>query len=455
MMGQFQIATNKNFSMGGYGRIGVNWSFTSGGLVGRQLNLLGMGSMGGRTEEQDYLEWVNTIHFYPKNRKAGDTTFVDFQLRIAVFSQSAQLFGNQNTVSPGGLVFALPEMFVYARGINGTNWDAWIGNRFYRGDDVYLADYFYFDDHSAQGAGVRYRNTTFAAQFIGSADTTTNLPPYFYLNIINGAPIVENRQRVVFVGEQEWPINDRHYLKFLAEYHVIPSGENQFNTLLDTLNFPSDYGFVAGVKHKWNLPTGLPGSFNHFAARIGTRIANGGDGGSTRTWLTYGAPDEDSDRYDGAYSFSVTNHLLLNWREDLTFNGYFIYRHSRGGADTLGTAESLLGTEVFNRKDDLAIGLRGTLKITPYFHFHNEIHFSLRKDGTQDPASMIKVAFQPTLVPTGNNDYWARPELRLVASLAVYNDFALNNQYSAYLQQAGAQRFGGFLGFRAEWWLWD
>ena len=41
---------------GSYGRIGVSWTNGQSGIDGRRLNLINMGSIGGRFEEQDYLE---------------------------------------------------------------------------------------------------------------------------------------------------------------------------------------------------------------------------------------------------------------------------------------------------------------------------------------------------------------------------------------------------------------
>jgi maltoporin len=41
---------------GSYGRVGAGWTGNATGVDGRRLNLNNMGSIGGRFEEQDYLE---------------------------------------------------------------------------------------------------------------------------------------------------------------------------------------------------------------------------------------------------------------------------------------------------------------------------------------------------------------------------------------------------------------
>ena len=68
----YQNVTNKKLSLGSYGRVGVDWSFAHGGSVGRRLNLNNMGSIGGRLEEQDYLELAPAIHFKPSSGYDSD-----------------------------------------------------------------------------------------------------------------------------------------------------------------------------------------------------------------------------------------------------------------------------------------------------------------------------------------------------------------------------------------------
>ena len=106
--------TNKAVSVGSYGRVGVDWSFDHGRTIGRRLNLNNMGSIGGRMEEQDYLEFAPSLQFKPKK---GDSTYINMQLRLSVFSNSLTSFGNSTTSSLGGLTIAIPELFVQARNI--------------------------------------------------------------------------------------------------------------------------------------------------------------------------------------------------------------------------------------------------------------------------------------------------------------------------------------------------
>ncbi|CDF79118.1 maltoporin [Formosa agariphila KMM 3901] len=451
----YEYSNNKNFALGSYGRVGVDWSFENGESIGRRLNLNNMGSIGGRLEEQDYVELVPNFMFRPK---AGDSTEIHVQVRLSIYSRSLTYIGNTSTSGTGGLTFQLPELYAEARNIRGKDLNIWIGSRVYRGPDVHIADHFYYNDHSGQGVGVEYKKSRLAAIFVSSVDTTSTLPPYFYLNIETGTPSAALRQRTVLVGEHDFKVNENSTISALAELHYIGDGNNGNETtenedIEDAVNFPSDRGFVIGGRYHNEFSRMKAGSFNDFTLRYGTGIANGGDGGMSKTWLTYGAPNE-SLTFKGAYSLALVNHTVLNVSDNYAFNGYVILTHSKGGADSNGLAPTYFGKEVYNRKTDFTIGSRNEFFISDYFHLLAELHYSQRKDGENPTASMTKLSVSPVLVPTGKRNIWARPHLRFVASVARYNDYAMESLYSPYLQFVGEKRWGYYLGFKAEWWIW-
>lgn len=450
----YDQVSNKNISFGSYGRVGVDWSFADDKTIGRRLNLNNMGSIGGRLEEQDYLELVPSFHFNPKK---GDPTVINAQIRMSVYSNSLTSFANSSTSSLGGLTFALPEMFVQARNIGGKDLNVWVGARFYRGADVQIADHFYFNDHSGQGFGVEYKKTRFASIFVSSTDTTATVPPYFYLNIKTGTPSTGLRQRNVLTLEQDVDFGNSGVVTFLGEYHRMPNGDDEveIDSIETVVNFPSDYGFVIGARHRKNFTKMKDGSFNDFSIRYGTRIANGGDGGLSKTWLTFGAPDLNSLSFKGAYSLAIVNHAVFNFSDKNTLNPYVVFTLSKGGAATNGLSETYFGREVYNKKVDFTIGARDEYYISDFFHLITELHYSQRKDGYNPYASVVKFSVAPVYVPTGESNTWARPHLRLVATVAKYNNYAKESLYSPYLQFAGAKSWGTYFGVKAEWWVWN
>ena len=445
---EYQLSTDKSLAVGSYGRIGVDWSFENNGSIGRRLNLNNMGSIGGRLEEQDYLELAPALNFKPF--KKGDSTQIYVQMRMAVYSTSLSLIGNSSTSNLGGLTLAMPEMFVEARDINGTGFNFWVGARLYRGPDVHIADHRYFNDHSGQGFGLEYKNTRFVGLFVSSTDTSSTVPPYFYLNIATGTPSVALRQRTVWSLEQDFHVNRSSIITLLAEYHRM--GDAGESDTASQYNYPSDKGWVGGIRYEYLLDRDK-GSYNRFSLRYGSGIANGGDGGLSQTWLTFGAPDTLSRNFNGAYSLSIVNDFLINFSSRYSLNAYLIFTQSKGAAPTNGEAKTYWGRTVFNRKQDFTVGLREIYTLTDRFRVIGEAHYSQRKDGENPNASMIKLSIAPAFIPTGERNYWARPEIRLIYSMALYNKYAQDTMYSPYLEFVGPKSWGYFLGIKAEWWI--
>jgi maltoporin len=445
---QVPVATNKHFSIGSYGRAGI----ARGEKIQypRSLNLNGMGSIGGRMEEADYFEIATALHFTPVSSNS-DTTSISVQSRLAFYTTQGQIIGNVTSKSFGGITAALPELYAEARNIMGTPWTVWVGARFFRGDDIHIADHFYFDDHSAQGFGVKHKNTQVSIMFPSSADTASSLPPYFYLNIVNGTPVLGLRNRSVYILEHVVPTRNGS-IKLMAEYQRLASA-----TLEDTVtayNYPTDYGYVVGAKYKGNINTQLPGSFFDFSIRYGSGIANGGDGGGSKTFLTYGGPNLETQNFRDAYSIAATSSALWNINNNYSLNAYWIFTKSHGASKSDHQAEDYAGRLLYNQKTDFAIGARGTWYIKNWFHLLHELNFASRTDGTNDAAQMVKMSIAPTIVPNGKRDVWSRPHFRLVYSVARYNDFAANNLYSPYLAQTGPKRWGHYFGVKTEWWIW-
>jgi maltoporin len=457
----YQPEGDNGFSIGSYGRVGVDWSFENGGSIGRRLNLNNMGSIGGRMEEQDYMELIPALIFKPF--KEGDPTKIIMQTRFSAYSRSLSLFGNSSTSSLGGLTFAIPEYFVEASNINGKDLSIWIGARLYRGDDVGPADHFYFNDHSGQGFGIQYENTRFAAIFVSSTDTTSDEPPYFFINIGSGTPSLALRQRSVYILDHTFDLSEKHHLNVLGEIHYMSKtnlpgdidipNRDENDSIKIVLDYPADYGYVIGAKLVSAIGPPELNGYNRLAIRYGMRLANGGDRGISKTWNTFGAPNLEKTNFKGAYSISLVDDFFMYLSDDNSLNAYLIFTQSKGAADSDGKARTYLGREVYNRKKDFTVGFRDVQYISDKFHLLGEFHFSQRKDGLDDTYSSTKFSIVPTFVPTGQKSYWARPHFRFVFSLAHYNDAAKKNLYSPYLQFVGERQWGYYFGVKAEWWL--
>ena len=73
LLAQSPVISNKNFSFGTYGRVGIGYGLGTEAAFPQSLNLNGMGSIGGRFEENDYLELASAFHFSPKTSETKTT----------------------------------------------------------------------------------------------------------------------------------------------------------------------------------------------------------------------------------------------------------------------------------------------------------------------------------------------------------------------------------------------
>ncbi|WP_367769905.1 carbohydrate porin [Flavobacterium sp. WC2421] len=438
------VITNSNFSMGTTGRIGVGLSPNGEGNQWRPLNLSGQGSLGGRMEQTDYIDILPAFHFTPK-LVGKESTNVTFQMRLGMYSNNGQFIGNTSTQTKNGLTFILPEAYVEATNIMGSKWSAWAGSRFRRYDDIHISDYFYFDDHSSQGFGVSHK-TTELTMLMPASSNTGSIYPYNYEVTVAGATNAAIRQRMVWIGEHSFKFKNDNTIKLLGEFHYASASSNEAS-----IKYASDNGFVAGIKYNSPFKTAMPGSFNQISARYGTGIANGGDNGNTFTWATYGAPDA-AGKYNGAYSFTMVEHFLLNISKKFSINGYGVFTRSKGGSSSTDKDTYFDGTQLYNQKTDLVVGMRNFYYVTDWFHILQELHYAVRKDGDNPEASMWKFSLAPTIVPLGQRDPWSRPHIRLVYTVARYNDFARDHNYSSFLL-VNQKRWGSYLGVKTEWWL--
>ncbi|WP_233262101.1 carbohydrate porin [Vitiosangium sp. GDMCC 1.1324] len=414
-----------------YGRVGLAWSPVNGKVIqGTSMNLMG-NSIGGRFEEGDYLEPTIRLHVLRAKPEEPDGTTVDFVLTPAMFARNGSFIGAFTNNAPTTLGIEIFQAYIEAGNVLIPKLTLWAGERFYRGTDVHIADYFYFNNLSGQGVGAKYGNLDVAVLL------QTSLLGSQYNWDSNGDGILDSRrQRSVLVGQYVLPVTEQFKLHFLGELHLLPAGINRDGSE----SLPSDFGWVAGVKTRVELTSLSEGSFNEFSVRYGSRAANGSRAGS-QTWNTFGLTDVNG-RYDGAAGLEVVEHFLYNVNNRLTLNGYGILHYDQGASDTAA-----------DKGWDYAFGVRSFVYIADQFHLINEATYQGRKDGDDPWGTAFKFTIAPTIVPTGVRSAWARPHLRLFYTLAVYDNDARDKQYSPYLQTFGPKNLGHYIGARAEWWF--
>lgn len=437
---------------GMYGRMGVDLSFNREGAIGRTLSLTGLGSIGGRLEEGDYIELVPTWRLKAPEED-GDLA-VDIHARLVMFSKRGQLLSFISSGLVDDLAVAVGGFYVQAENLWRPGVNVWVGARYYRGPDIHIADYYYFNDLYGQGVGVEIDDTQASILFVAPVDTA-GVPPYVFNNVIQGGVEVPvRRQRMIFSAQHKLRFGrEGQFLHALGQFHHLPEASQSGP---DTTVFPTDWGYVVGLRHHTPLPALGETAYNDLAVRYGGRIANGSDGGNAFTWLTYGAPepgDPDERTYAGAYQLQIVDNFLVNVSPRFDLGGYGLYRPAKGGADSDGQAPNFEGDPIFNRKWDAAAGLRGIYYLSDTIHLMGEAHYTVRKNGEMPAAQVGKLSFAPLIMPLGERGFFARPHLRLVYSIAFYDQDAQDQLLSPYLQSQGRHDVAHYLGVKSEWWF--
>lgn len=426
------LADRLDFSM--YGRVGIAWAPTSGDFIqGKSLNLTG-NSLGGRLEEGDYLEPSLKIHLLKPSAEDlaanKDSPYAHAVITPAMWANNGLFIALTSNRGAQTLTFELGEAYVEAGHLLAPGLKFWGGARYYRGTNVYLADYWYFNNLSSQGLGVQYKGLDAAVLL----QTSINGSQYNF--DANGDGVLDvRRQRTILVGQYKQPFGAGHYAQLLGELHALP--QTTASILGDRTVLPSDIGWVAGIKS--HLKFGND-SYNELSVRYGSRIANGGQAGSP-TWVTFGAPAANG-KYGNARSLEVVEHLLYNVNPLLSLNAYGTLHLGQGASET-----------VKDRFTDFSVGAQSTVYLHKNFHLMNEASFQGVRDADSPLATAVKLSLVPTLVPTGQASPFARPHLRLFYTIAFYNQQAVDTLHSPYLTTVGGKSIGHFLGGRVEWWI--
>ncbi|WP_224249804.1 carbohydrate porin [Hyalangium gracile] len=421
-----------------YGRVGVAWNPQNGRYVhGQYLNLLG-NALGGRLEEGDYLEPTLKLNIVKPSAEDPTKPWFQFVITPSMFSNNGSFIGAFANNFTNQLRIELFQAYLETGNLL-PDLKLWVGQRFYRGSDVHIADYFFFNQLNSQGFGLKYKALDVAVLLKTGGGQ--------YSTTVDDSNRTVARQRTVLVGQYVLPVMEKHSVHFLGEFHLLPA--NRANIGGEALQ-PSDIGYVAGVKGRLDLGNG---SFNELSARVGGGIANGAFGASS-TWDTQGRPDEDG-KYGGALGLEFVDHFLYNVNPMLTLNAYALFQRSAGASG-----------ESTDWSANFATGVRSFVYFTDRFHLINEasfqaVTFGLPEDAETPPLPwQAKFSIAPTLVPSGERSAWARPHLRFIYTLAYYSEGAREAYTSGplagrttYFNQFGPRTFGHYLGVRSEWWF--
>jgi maltoporin len=349
---------------------------------------------------------------------------------------------------------AIRNLYIEERDLGLKGLSVWAGSRMYRGDDIYLLDFWPLDNLNTMGAGARYDfGKTYAALQSGFSMPRTPFyfqeaqrPPVFGQVGSTTVDILE-RQRLIgsLKVSHTLPLRCGGGVKAIgyAELHRVPSGQRE--TLPRVFeHLPSEGGFVIGTE--LGGFTGKRNSHVNLVLRYATGLAAYGE---------FATPDQPGpDGTSGAHELLVA--LGGNWETGplgVMFGGYFrSFRNASKDLDFGDVDEGILVA-----RPHFFFGDIGGVALEASYQVARRGVVTLTDADNKPPlatgpftASLFRVGLVPFLSPAGRGDY-SRPQFRLIYLLTPRG----TNARKLYPQDDvfSLRSVEHFFGVGAEWWF--
>jgi len=432
------------FHFGTYGRVQASSDFD--GRLGDNTNIVAHGA---RLMEGPYVE----LDF-------GYTKHTDDDFGVRVLTTLA-LFGDVlHYTGEVEQLIALRNLYAEVEHFLPTDLRVWIGSRMYRGDDVYLLDFWPLDNLNTYGGGVQWDGYGLRFQWHMGVNRLLNknnlrtiqTPATFGADEIT---VMERQKLITSLKATYFAFKVAEKLSLKAslygEFHHLPTGEyeysdedaayfEQFGLETDAdfkRDLPADNGFVVGAQlGLWDFS---PSSHLNLFFRYARDLAAYGE------WaLPWGLA---SDRTTSSAQEFVMAYAL-NWESHsvgLLSGGYARYFED---ADA----------ERYDLDDywEGILSMRPAIFVTRHYHQMFEIsHQWKRPNGLAEETQqhLVPQVVQLSVIPALSLDrgMYQRPQLRLVYT-ASYLNGAARQLYPAW-DSARDRAWHHFFGAQAEWWL--
>ena len=432
------------FSFGSYGR--VQFDFDESGNRGKQTNVVAHGP---RMLEEPYAE----VDFrYTLEAADGFGSSVLFTLALLEpFAHFDGDFADQALAVRN--LYA--ETWGFVPALEGL--ELWAGSRMYRGDDIYLLDYWPLDELNTIGGGVIWRAGGFD---IRTHVGVTRLDDDFQLQSIEvpgqsfftRKKVLLDRQRTIASTRAAYDLDLAGDLGAKAvaygEFHSLPSGRRIPSNLLQdgapvypeeiaSKDLPSDNGGVLGAQ------LGLYGFGPSSHLNLFFRWARG-----LAAYGEFGVPFGTAADGTAAGAQDLVGALSANWETHwfgLQAGGY-IRKFTDADDQTTDLDDFVEG----------AAALRPLIFLTDHFHqgfevsYQSHYPFGLEPDDGEHAVPRVFQASILEIVSLGRGSY-TRPQLRLHYTLSVSNDDA--RELYPEGDRRRPEQVEHFFGLGAEWWF--
>lgn len=431
---QPQAFPRGGFSFGSYGRVVAAGDLQ--GSRGRDADIVAHGS---RMDEGTYgeLELVRDDEWQP-----GIHTRIVSTLALAepIFHEDGQFDAK----------IALRNFYVEERGIGDRGLSAWVGSRMYRGDDIYLLDFWPLDNLNTVGGGLKFRFN----------EDHTSVAFHVGLNLVNDPfqtqtvqrPAAQNQPGVTDVALLDRP-RTIGSLKFThaipmgktwgvkaalyGEVHRLPSGEREEpDGLREAL--PGDSGAVGGLQ--LGAYDSDSGDFANLFLRYSSGLAAYGEFSTPR-----GASEDGDSTGARELLLGFSGNLEQGWF-GLLAGGYF--RSFRDASPEQFRFENV-DEGIFVLRPQVYIGQHAGVALEGSYQAQQR---GVLSTVTNQPltAGLWRFGVMPFLTPAGRGSF-ARPRLRLIYAVTARDDGArsLYPNTDPFARRKTEQ----FLGVGAEWWF--
>jgi maltoporin len=331
-------------------------------------------------------------------------------------------------------------------------WDdrvsVWAGSRSYRGDDIYLLDFWPLDNLNALGGGVGYRHDRLEVRWHMGVN---RLRDDFTFQEADVPARLFGAERVVLMDRQRlvtslggsyriWgtPGGPAIRLKAYFELHYLASGTYRREDRTDEA-LPSDVGWTGGLQlGSWGW--GERASHANFFLRFSQGLAAYGEMG-----IPFGVNEEKR-------TWPRASELMIG----LSLN------YERGRFGVLGAAYLRrfvdADVEVFDEDDgwDFVLDVRPWIVVWGPLHLALDVSYQQRFPSGMSPTALevlrpavFQVAPMLVFAPLGPGSY-ERPQIRLVYRYAFLNDGALDTY--ALEDPRRLDPHVHYLGVQVEWW---
>ena len=234
------------FSFGSYGRMIAGTDFR--GRPGRDADFVAHGS---RLDESNYVELELRRDDYWEKTQSRTRLVATLAVANPIFHYTGDF----------NLKAAMRNLFIEERDLGLKRLSVWAGSRMYRGDDIYLLDFWPLDNLNTLGGGLRYdfseSGRTYAALHAGVSQPNglffSQTSQRSAANNQFGASSVDilNRQKTLASLKVSHivPVGARGGIKgvLYGELHALPAGQRETDPEVFE-DIPAESGFVVGAQ---------------------------------------------------------------------------------------------------------------------------------------------------------------------------------------------------------------